>query len=211
MTNSSSATVSMIAFDFSMTSTGVACLANVNGITKVLLGKFSSPVGQNDFIRGQEAGKNLKTLTMRDASGKSYLVNALSCRNIIVEGGALNAIHGAYRLGRYCGMIMGKFDIETVTEVSPTRLKKCVAGKGFASKKSLKIAALEMMALPDNLSLTDDEGDALGLLAYKLNESKFSPPKPKRKRKKKIAKKTEPAKASSEQKPSPTNIKDIAF
>ena len=204
-------TIIMIAFDFSMTSTGVACLANVNSTTKVLLGKFSSPVGQNDFIRGQEAGKSLKALIMRDASGEPYLINALSCQDIIVEGGALSAIHGAYRLGRYCGMIMGKFDIKTVTEVPPTRLKKCVAGKGFASKESLKIAALKMLDLPDNLNLTDDESDALGLLAYKLNESKFSPTKNKKKTKKKIAKKIakkiEPVKTGSEH--NPTNIKDI--
>ncbi len=159
--------------DVSMSNTGVACIQDRSGIDNILIGSFSTKPGENDFIRGQDAGNNLSPMLLRGKSGKKYLANMLSCNNIAIEGGALNATHGAYRLGRYCGMLMANFNITSITEIPPTSLKKFITGYGRSDKAVVTKFLCEKLGLDQGFILNDDESDALALLYCQLHIDEY--------------------------------------
>lgn len=165
--------VQLLGLDVSMSNTGIAALAIINGHKCLLAGSLKSDKELHDFMRGKMAGAQLSTLAMADvASGKKYLVDVTTCEHIAIEGGALGAAQGAYRLGRYCGLIVSNFSaLKTILEVAPTRLKKIITGYGFAEKWAVKKFVLEKLLLPDCEWLNEDESDALALLYCKMNEN----------------------------------------
>lgn len=173
-----------VGLDISMTRTGVACLTQINGMNKILIGSFKSDAALDDFFRGQDAGNNLSPLLMRDEFDALYLTNIKLSKNIAVEGGALDAVHGAYRLGRYCGMIMQNLNCEDISEFSPTRIKKFITGYGRADKAAVARFVKAKLDISSSFELNDDESDALALLYCLLNKNAYVSLPSKSKRKK---------------------------
>ena len=163
--------IAAIGLDVSMSNTGVGVLASFNNQDLVLAGSFGSDSKLNDFTRGLAAKNYLRLLALKDMSGDEYLADITKATHIAIEGGALGAAHGAYRLGRYCGMVMSNFNISSILEVAPTRLKKIITGYGFADKAAVKKFALYKLNLTGGDFLNEDESDALALLYCKINES----------------------------------------
>jgi len=163
--------ITAIGLDVSMSNTGVAVLTHLNNQDLILAGSFGSDNKLNDFTRGLAAKNYLKLLALKDMSGNEYLADITKATRIAIEGGALGAAHGAYRLGRYCGMVMSNFNISSILEIAPTRLKKIITGYGFAEKAAVKKFALYKLNLTGGDFLNEDEGDALALLYCKINET----------------------------------------
>ena len=163
--------IAVAGLDISMSNTGIACLLRDSALETVLVGSLSSKPGKGDFFRGKDTEAALQMLPMRDKSGNKYLVNILSCKSFCTEGGALDAVQGAYRIGRYSGMLMSVFDIEDITEISPSRLKLLVTGYGASSKEYVAKMACKHMDFPEEHIYKNDESDALALLYVKINES----------------------------------------
>lgn len=163
--------ISSIGLDVSMSNTGVAVLANFNSRNLILAGSFGSDSKLDDFTRGLAAKNYLRLLSLKDMAGNEYLADVTKSAHIAIEGGALGAAHGAYRLGRYCGMVMSNFKISSILEIAPTRLKKIITGYGFAEKAAVKKFALYKLGLTGGEFLNEDESDALALLYCKINES----------------------------------------
>ena len=158
--------VALAGLDISMSNTGIAALGRYCGRTFV--GSLPSDASiKCDYSRANSVRERVRLLPCRDFGGREYLVDIVSCHNFCVEGGALGATQGAYRLGRYNGMLMSNFQIEQVTEIYPTSLKKQITGYGRADKSLVKSKLLDKLGISD-FQLNDDESDALALLNTKL-------------------------------------------
>jgi len=160
------------ALDISMQSTGVAALCEIDGQSSILLGKIKSSADLDDISRGWRAAEELRRVTMLSIStGEKFIVDVTRAASLVVEGGALGAIQGAYRIGRFSGAVLSAFSNKTVPmEVSPTRLKLVTTGKGRAEKFQMIAAARAHYNIPDSISISDDEADALSLLRYKISQ-----------------------------------------
>lgn len=186
--------IMLAGMDVSMSNTGIACIQDCESENSLLVGSFGTKPGENDFIRGQDAGNNLCPMLMRSKTGKKYLTNLKSCNHIAIEGGALNATHGAYRLGRYCGMLLANFNIQSITEIAPTSLKKYITGYGRSDKAVVTKYICQKFNVPESFIANDDESDALSLLYCQLNIADFRATRPIKKAKKRArAKKVAPA------------------
>ena len=166
--------IAVAGLDVSMSNTGIAAVAANSDRELILIGSLSSKPGKGDFFRGKDAEHALKCLPMRDKFLNNYLVDMTSCKSFCIEGGALDANQGAYRIGRYCGMLMGVFDIKDLEEIAPNRLKLFVTGYGKSPKEYVAEMACKKMDFPSNAIYKNDESDALALLYSKLNLDKLN-------------------------------------
>lgn len=186
--------IQLLGLDVSMSNTGVAALAIIDSRETFLAGSLGSDKALDDFTRGRAAGEQLNMLPMQDvASDNKYLVDVSKCSHIAIEGGALGAAQGAYRLGRYCGLVVSHLtNLKSILEVPPTRLKKIITGYGFSEKSAVKKFTLAKLNLVGGDWLNEDESDALALLYCKINEKNIdftSKKRPKKKTAKSAAKK----------------------
>ena len=137
---------------------------------------------------------------MRSSAGTKVLANVSICGKIAVEGGALAAVQGAFRIGRFSGYVMSKFVSSDITEIAPTRLKKLVSGYGASNKEYVKKKDLEKLGLSEDFSMCEDEGDALALLCCLIKPDEMPPlvlPKKRKTRKKAIKTQKSPKKGDS--------------
>jgi len=153
-----------LALDISMNRTGVAARAiDAEGNEQVVFGELRTKKTVNDVHRYQELHPKLLNFEAMSTKNEKFLINLTECCRVVVEGGALGAVHGAYRLGRHAGLVMSFFADKEILEIAPTTMKKRFTGYGHASKSMVIRKAKKIYGITKDLS--DNIADALGLLS----------------------------------------------
>jgi Holliday junction resolvasome RuvABC endonuclease subunit len=152
-----------VGLDISMNRTGVAALCHdCVGKELVVFGELRTRKTENDVHRYRELNQKLLCFEAMSSKKDKYLLDLTQADTVVVEGGALGAVRGAYRLGRHAGLLMSFFADKYLIEIAPTSLKKRFTGYGHASKEMVVRKARKVYRL--DFDPSDNVADALGLL-----------------------------------------------
>ena len=156
----------LMGLDIAMNKTGVACKArNINGEEKILFGLLKTKATELDVNRHVQILNNVLNVPVVDCVGNGYFLNIKLSSKICVEGGALDATRGAFRIGMFSGMLLGELVREKPKEflyVAPMTLKKHITGYGRSGKTMMIEVIKEKMGI--NVEIDDNQADALSLL-----------------------------------------------
>lgn len=156
--------------DISMNSTGVGCSCIANdGAVDTLYGTLKTKRTALDVDRIGQINNIITSAKLKSLNdGAEYIVDLHLVEQACVEGGALGAVQGAFRIGLYSGMFLRELrdygPHKKFFYVYPSALKKYITGYGRAAKGLMIIKIKEIMRLKEDLPLNDDEADALCLL-----------------------------------------------
>ena len=156
-----------LGLDISMNSTGVACTGiDINGHVEILFGKVKTKRTKLDIQRLPQIKAGIKSAHVRNSLGVESVVDLRHASQVCVEGGALGAVQGAFRLGQYAGMFLVELCRSEVSKkffyVAPSSLKKIITGYGRAAKGLMILKIKKTLKI--NQDINDDEADALCLL-----------------------------------------------
>jgi len=156
-----------LGLDISMNSTGAACSCiDANGHIEVLFGTLKTKRTAIDIQRLPQIIKLVKYAPLIDNDGNKYYVDLRYAESLCIEGGALAAVHGAFRIGQFSGSMLAEICREgpskKVFYVAPTSLKKLITGYGRSGKGLMVVKIKKMLKISQDIN--DDEADALCLL-----------------------------------------------
>lgn len=156
-----------LGMDISMNSSGIACTGiDINGHVEILFGKFKTKRTKIDIQRLPQIISGIKKVSVISRDGEQSFVDLRYASQVCIEGGALGAVHGAFRLGQFAGMFLGELcrgDAgKKLFYVAPSSLKKIITGYGRAAKGLMIVKIKSMLKISQDIN--DDEADALCLL-----------------------------------------------